>query len=164
MQSAKDTFYVMLRDRLASINPGRTIDLRGVVRPGVLVEENELATSFREPDVFWLRWVDVSVEADGAAPLVRLRCEVHYATDGLTGNGGMDRGRLLARMDAELVTAVRRDPQNTAQTNYSKGNAETMSTNIFWADPVLGKATAAGERLSRVVTIDVFGLQKAGGL
>ena len=43
MQSAKDTFYVTLRDRLAALNPARTVVVRGMVRPGVLVEENELA-------------------------------------------------------------------------------------------------------------------------
>ena len=45
MQNAKDTFYVTLRDRLAAVNPARTMVLRGVTRPGVLVEENELASA-----------------------------------------------------------------------------------------------------------------------
>ena len=43
MQNAKDTFYEVLRSRLVALNPERTIVLRGVMRPGVLVEENELA-------------------------------------------------------------------------------------------------------------------------
>ena len=42
MQNAKDTFYVTLQSRLAALNPARTIVVRGVVRPGTLVEENEL--------------------------------------------------------------------------------------------------------------------------
>ncbi len=42
MQDARDTFYVALRGRLAAINPDRTIVVRGQVRPGILVEENEL--------------------------------------------------------------------------------------------------------------------------
>jgi hypothetical protein len=45
MQNARDTFYVRLRDRLAAVNPARTMVLRGVTRPGVLVEENELASA-----------------------------------------------------------------------------------------------------------------------
>ena len=34
MQNAKDTFYVTLRDRLAAVNPARTMVVRGVTRPG----------------------------------------------------------------------------------------------------------------------------------
>ena len=34
MQNAKDTFYMTLRDRLAAVNPARTMVLRGVTRPG----------------------------------------------------------------------------------------------------------------------------------
>ncbi len=52
MQNAKDTFYEMLRSRLVALNPERTIVLRGVVRPGVLVEENELLSSTMLPDCF----------------------------------------------------------------------------------------------------------------
>ena len=36
MQNAKDTFYEVLRKRLAALNPERTMVVRGVVRPGVL--------------------------------------------------------------------------------------------------------------------------------
>jgi hypothetical protein len=46
MQRAKDTFYITLRDRIAALNPARTVLVRGVVRPAVLVEENELAVDF----------------------------------------------------------------------------------------------------------------------
>ena len=45
MQNAKDTFYELLRGRLAALNPDRTVVVRGVVRPGVLVEENELVST-----------------------------------------------------------------------------------------------------------------------
>ena len=45
MQDARDTFFVALRTRLAAINPERTIVLRGQIRPGVLVEENELSSA-----------------------------------------------------------------------------------------------------------------------
>jgi len=34
MQNAKDSFYMALRTRLATINPERTILLRGALRPG----------------------------------------------------------------------------------------------------------------------------------
>ena len=55
MQNAKDTFYELLRERLAVLNPERTIVVRGVSRPGVLVDENELQASAALPDCFHLR-------------------------------------------------------------------------------------------------------------
>ncbi len=54
----------------------------------------------------------------GRLPLVTMECEIRYATDGDSGNGGMDRGRLLAAMDAELVAAVGAAPQNVVKMNY----------------------------------------------
>ena len=55
MQNAKDTFYVMLQGRLAALNPAGTIVLRGLIRPGWFVEENELTTAGGPADVFCLR-------------------------------------------------------------------------------------------------------------
>ncbi len=45
MQNAKDSFYEVLRARLSALNPERTVAVRGVTRPGVLVDENELQAS-----------------------------------------------------------------------------------------------------------------------
>ncbi len=70
MENARDTFYVTLRNRLAALNPGRTVVVRGVVRPGVLVEENELATAFQPVDTFCLHWTGMRVDTVGALPLV----------------------------------------------------------------------------------------------
>lgn len=168
MQSAKDTFYVALRDRLAGVNPGRTMVVRGVTRPGVLVEENELATAYEPVDVFRLRWTGVKVDARGGLPLVTMSCEVRYATDGSSGNGGMDRGRLLAGMDGELIASVGAAPQRTVKMNYAGVGAGTaavaMGTSVFWGDVVLGAAVAADERLERVATVEVFAYQEAGEL
>ncbi len=162
MQSAKDTFYVMLRDRVAGINAARTVVLRGVSRPGLLVAENELARTEFAADVFVMRWAELSIDAvDG---LVKMQCEIRYATDGMSGNAGMDRGRLLAELDVELARALRREPQNAGQTDFSAAGAKALSTNIFWADPVFGRATAEGERMGRSVTIEVFAYQEAGGV
>ena len=52
MKNAKDTFYVALRDRLAAVNPARTFVLRGVVRPGIMVVENEMVSAELPADVF----------------------------------------------------------------------------------------------------------------
>src|ERR1700691_1270554 len=102
MQNAKDTFYVTLRDRLAAGNPARTMVGRGGTGAAGLVEENELTSAYDPTDVFSLRWSSLRVDSAAALPLVAMGCEIRYCTDGDSGNGGMDRGRLLAVMDAEL--------------------------------------------------------------
>lgn len=168
MQNAKDTFYMTLQTRLAAVNPARTVVVRGVTRPGVLVDENELATAVELPDVFRLAWVAMKVDANAALPLVAMQCEIRYATEGSSGNGGMDRGRLLAGMDAELAQAVGTHPRSTEKMNYTAtaqgGAAVAMETNVFWGDVVFGNATTNGERLERVVTVEVFSYQEAGEL
>ena len=58
------------------MNPARTMVLRGVTRPGVLVEENELASAYEPVDAFCLRWTGLRVDAQGALPLVTMSCEI----------------------------------------------------------------------------------------
>jgi hypothetical protein len=144
--------------------------LRGVTRPGVLVEENELASAYQPVNAFCLRWTGLSVDSQGALPLVTMICEIQYATDGDSGNGGMDRGRLLSAMDGELAAAVSAAPQNVPKMNYvaaagGSGLAPvTMATNVFWGDASFGPAVVNGERLERVATVEVFSYQEAGEL
>jgi len=170
MQNAKDTFYTVLQARLAALNPARTAVVRSITRPGVLVEENELVSAYAPANVFRLRWTDTKVDTQSALPLVTLTCEVHYATDGNSGNGGMDRGRLLAAMDAELASAVSALPQSAVKMNYaalagqSGASPVAMSTSIFWSDAAFGKTLTDGERLSRIATIEVHSYQEAGEL
>ena len=93
-----------------------------------------------------------------------------YATDGDSGNGGMDRGRLLSGMDAELAAAVSTSSQNATKMNYvgAAGGSGlppvAMATNVFWGDVVFGAAVVNGERLERVATVEVFSYQEAGEL
>ena len=164
MQNARDTFYVALRDRLAAVNPARTMVVRSVVRPGLLVEENELASANAPADVFRLRWTGLRVDAKGALPLMVMDCEIRYATDGNAGNGGMDRGRLLAAMDAELVAAVNAGLQNVVKMSYAALPAVAMGTNVWWGDVAFAAATVNGERLERLATVEVFSFQEAGEL
>ena len=100
--------------------------------------------------------------------MATLECSIQYATDGTTGNGGMDRGRLLAGMDAELASALGAEPQTVEKMNYSPAGtgvaATAMGTNIFWADPVFNAATTVGERLQRTATVQVLAYQEAGEL
>ncbi|MEO6802417.1 MAG: hypothetical protein ABI197_04120, partial [Granulicella sp.] len=152
MISAKDTFYLMLRDRIAALNPARTMGLRGVIRPGVLVEENELVTADIVPNVFRLRWTALQINVQSTLSLATMTCEIRYTTDGDAGNGGMDRGRLLAQMDAELSSALRATPHHIVKTNYATGFGVApiaMATHVFWSDVAFSPTVVAEERLER---------------
>jgi len=168
MQNAKDTFYELLRTRLAAVNPQRTIRLRGVVRPGVLVEENELLTTTALPDCFRVRWSVVGVDAKGALPQVTLQCAIDYETAGTAIHGGMDRGRSLAAMDAELAAIVNAAPRTVVKTSYAGlavGNAAvTMQTNLWWGNVIFGKTVVKDDRLARTATVDVMAYQEDGEL
>ncbi len=164
MQNAKDTFYTTLQARLAAVNPSRTMVVRGVTRPAVLVEENELTSDAVPVDAFRLRWTGLKLDTRAALPLVTIACEIRYATDGNARNGGMDRGRLLAAMDAELATALAMPPQCIAKTSYATSPPTTLGTNVFWGEATFAPALATDERLERVATVEVFCYQEAGEL
>jgi hypothetical protein len=168
MQNAKDTFYEVLRSRLVALNPYRTVVLRGVVRPGLLVEENELVTTVALPDCFRMRWAVGPVNADGAMPMIAMECEIEYETAGTAINGGMDRGRLLATMDAELQAVVDPLPRTTPKMNYaglaSGTAAVVMVTSVWWSEVAFGKTVVKDDRLARTATLTVMAYQEAGEL
>lgn len=168
MQNAKDSFYEELRERLAALNPERTVSVRGVSRPGLLVDENETQSIAGLPDCFHLMWTDAKVAQEGALPLLALTCEVRYATAGSAMNGGLDRGRCLAAMDAELMSSLQQLPMSAPKTNYSAlahgGQAVTMATRIWWSDVNFGPQEAKGDRLMRVATVQIMSLQERGEL
>ena len=168
MQNAKDTFYEVLRGRFETLNPERTIAVRGVLRPGVLVDENEMMASAPLPDCFHLRWTACAVETQGAMPLVTQTCEVFYATVGTAVCGGLDRGRALEAMDGELLAAVRQCPQNTAKSDYTAlangGNAAVLGTRVWWGDVTFGHAIVERNQMTRTATIAVMSYQEAGEL
>jgi hypothetical protein len=168
MQNAKDTFYTTLQSRLAVLNPARQIVVRSVLRPGTLVDENELPSAWTPVDAFRLHWTTLQVTSASPLPWVAMECVIQYATDGSSGNGGMDRGRLLAAMDAELAAALSAEPHTVPKLNYTAAGAgvapTTMSTNVFWADPLFGAASVVGERLERNAMVQVFSYQEAGEL
>ncbi len=161
MQNAKDTFYEVLRDRVAAGHAARTVVLRGVVRPAVVVEENELLESGELFDCFRMRWTALKQGADGQVAIV---CEVRYATKG-TG-AGMDRGRALAAMDAELAAAVNAAPQNMVKRNFAAlatgGAVTAMASRVWWSDVAFDAATSAGAVLERVAKLTVWSFEEAG--
>jgi len=166
MQNAKDTFYTMLQSRLAAVNPSRTIVVRGIVRPGLLVEENELPSASPPTDCFRLRWTKLQLVSTSPLPLMAMECWITYATAGSAGNAAMDRGRTLAAMDSELFAALSVEPRSAPKLNYagaSVGVAPTaMSTCVFWADPVFGPVIVNEERLERTATVQVYAYREAG--
>ena len=165
MQNAKDTFYELLRGRLAALNPERTVVVRGLTRPGVLVDENELVASAGLPDCFHLQWVSEAAETQGAMPLVMLGCEIAYATAGTGIGGGLDRGRALATMDGELLAAIRLCPQNLVKSNYSGlangQSALPLTTRVWWGDVAFGPVKVDKDRLTRTATVAVMSYEEA---
>ena len=162
MQRAKDTFYVTLRDGVAEANPQRTTVVRGVLRPGVLVEENELPVAVPTADVFRLRWTALTVDTTGTVPMAKLRCEIAYETTGTAAVNGMDRGRLVAAMDAELMTVLAGETQSAPKMDFSSGTPVPDGTRIFWGDPAFTAAVVTGERVSRTASVDVWSVEGAG--
>lgn len=162
MENAKNTFYVALRNRLAVVNPERTVVVRGLVRPGILVEENELVETMMPPDVFVLRWTKLDASTYVPTTLAGMECEIHYATDGNAFNAGMDRGRMLAAMDGELLAMMQ--PYSMVKMNYAVSPAVAMQTNVFWGSPAYGPVKVDHERLERVATVQVFSYEEPGEL
>ncbi len=154
MQNTKDSFYMTLRNRLAAVNPARVMTLRGVQRPGILTEEAEAVVPQIAPDVFVLRWTGMKLETLTPQTLLQIDCEIHYTTGGTQAIMGLDRGRALEAMDAELLLMLA--PSRATKVDYSQTPAATMSTAIFWAAPVFGPVTTIRERLDRSVKVSVF--------
>ncbi len=160
MQNAKDTFYITLRNRLATLNPERVMTLRGLSRPGILVEEAEQPMPQLLTDVFVLRWTSLSVDNQLPAPLATMQCEIHYATAGTQGNNGLDRGRDLEEMDYELTQLLA--PPGTQKMNYATTPATTLNTQVFWTPAAFAPASTVRERLNRIATVTVFAFQEQG--
>ena len=166
VQVAKDTFYAALRDRVAAGNAARTVVVRGVTRPGVVVAENELPGAAVDgiwpADAFCLRWTKLNVDTQSALALVAATCEIRYATDGTQGLAGLDRGRALAAMDAELAKAVGSAPQRAAAVAIAEIAGGGMSTetatgmNVFWGDVLFKPAVMRGERMERTAEVEGF--------
>jgi hypothetical protein len=166
-QTTKDTFYATLQSRISNANPARLVVIRGISRAGVLVAENELPATaidgIAPAEAFCLRWTGLKVDTESAGPLVALGCEVRYASDGSTGAAGMDRGRALAAMDAELASAVSLSPMNASTVMFAEiagGGSSTQAatgSNVFWSPAIFAPPVMRGERLERTAQIEVFG-------
>jgi hypothetical protein len=136
MQAAKDSFYMALRARLAALDPARTVMIDGVAVPGIVVREN-MEPRFNEalPGVYYVDWGEVLI-AESSRPMLGIECSIWYASEGSSGGSGVDRGRVLAEMDVELLNIC--DPPHTEMIDYSQTPSADLGTGIFWTVPELG--------------------------
>ena len=160
MQNAKDSFYLALRSRLATINPERTVLLRGALRPGILVEEAEAPLAQPPSDVFVLRWLGLGVDTELSSAMAAADCEILYGTCGTQAFGGLDRGRMLSVMDEEVMAML--EPFYTPKLNYSVQPATAMQTHVFWDEPTFAPINVQRDRLSRSVRVMVYSYQEQG--
>ena len=162
MQNAKDTFYVTLRNRLATLNPNRTMLLRGAQRSGILVEEAEAVVPMPPADVFVLRWTTLGTDVNLPLVLARIECEILYATGGTQAASGLDRGRALEEMDAEVFGLL--SPNCAPKMNYTQTPPVQLNTPVFWTPAIFTPAVTLRDRLSRSAKVTVFAYQEPGEL
>lgn len=160
MVDAKDTFYVALRDRLATVNPQRTMLARGAIRPGILVEDAEPVTGKMPRNVYVLRWTALGCDLSLPQTMAMTGCEIRYATVGTEAACGLDRGRALAAMDAELLKILK--PSSTPVMNYSVTPATATGATAFWTEPLFGPTTTTRDCLERVARVTILARQVEG--
>ncbi len=169
MQFAKDSFYMALRDRLAALNPSRTVTLSGATRPAVIVAENELVIPVEPlPDAFYIEWGAArAVERQtGSRTLTAMECGISYHTMG-SCESGVDRGRTLAALDTEVMGMCQ--PPTTEKRDYTQSPSADLGTAVMWAEPEFGAVTGSegpnaaalprrgqGVRLERKAKVTVF--------
>jgi hypothetical protein len=138
MQAAKDSFYMALRSRLNALNPARTTAIDDVIVPAILVRENmEPRVNEAQAGVFYVDFGDLLI-AESTRPMLGIDCGIWYASEGTAGGTGVDRGRMLAEMDDELIRIC--TPPHTEMLDYSQTPAADTGSGVFWTLPELGDA------------------------
>jgi hypothetical protein len=144
MQFAKDSFFLTLQQRLAALNPARTVTINGATVPAVLVAENlPPASADPQPNAFYIEWGTAAVIDGhaGDAALMSLQCMVSYYTLG-TVQSMVDRGRVLGQLDGELLAICQ--PTNTEKFDYTQSPSVDLGTTVFWNQPTFQEATTSG--------------------
>lgn len=135
MQFAKDSFFLALRERLAAVNPARTVTLNGATIPAIVVVEN-LTPSFAEPlpNTFYIQWgaADVVAGNAGNGVLMSLGAVISYYTMGSVASM-VDRGRLLGQLDHELLSICQ--PTSMEKRDYTQSPSADLGTKVFWNQP-----------------------------
>src|SRR5690242_2850980 len=169
MQFTKDSFYITLRNRLATVSPARVITIDGTTRPAIVAAENELVVPIKPlPDAFYLEWGNAQVvpQQSGDHAIFSLECVVSYHTFGSV-QSGVDRGRSLASLDTDLLTITQ--PGSAPKCDYTQTPPVSLGSNIVWSTPQFGKIVGSeasrnealprgttGVRLERSATVKVF--------
>lgn len=159
MQSAKDSFYVALRDRLAEANPERTVVLDGVARPAIVVEENECSDLSALDGTFRLQWGASTGVAHGSR-LMKMDCTISYVTRGKDGSTG-DKGRTLTTMDAELARVCH--PLRTVKMDYAMIPAKSLGTMVFWTELDFGAPSDEAGRMQKQAKTTVYFFASTSG-
>ena len=150
MQFAKDSFFLALQQRLAALNPTRTVTVNGATVPAVLVVEN-LPPSFAapQPNTFYIEWGAAHVMQGGgvSGALMSLDVVISYYTLGSV-QSMVDRGRLLAQLDDELLSICQ--PTNTEKRDYTQSPSADLGTSVFWDQPSFSEGKGAGRFGGRV--------------
>ena len=144
MQFAKDSFFLALQQRLAALNPARTITINGATIPAVVVVENQVPSSAEPlPNAFYIEWgaADVIEGHSGNGALMSLNVVISYYTLGSV-QSMVDRGRLLAQLDDELLAICQ--PPNTEKIDYSQSPSVDLGTTVFWGQPSFAEGKGAG--------------------
>jgi hypothetical protein len=136
MQFAKDSFFLALQQRLAALNPARTVTINGATTPAVVVVENLPPSSAEpQPNAFYIEWSVAKVLDAGAGcgALMSLDCAISYYTLGTVASM-VDRGRLLGQLDDELLGICQ--PPNTEKQDYTQAPSADLGTKVFWSQPM----------------------------
>ena len=152
MQFAKDSFYAALRERLQEVNPARTAVVDGVVRPAIVVAENEASDVSALDATFRLAWGECAT-VGGGSRMMKMTCTIDYMTAGADGTHG-DRGRLLGRLDGELMAIAQ--PLRTPKQDLTKVPPTSCGTQIFWTEMEFAEPQDEAGRLSRKATTTVY--------
>ncbi len=150
MQFAKDSFFLALRERLAGLNPGRTVTLNGSTIPAVVVVENQPPSSAEpQPNTFYLEWGAAEVVSGhaGSGALMSLDVVISYYTMGSV-QSMVDRGRLLAQIDDELLGVCQ--PPSTEKRDYTQSPSVDLGTRVFWGQPSFTEGKGSGLFWGRV--------------
>ena len=137
MQFAKDSFFLALQQRLAGLNPARTVLINGTTVPAVITIENLPPSSGEtQPNTFYIEWgaARVLVKEAGDRALMSMECAISYYTYGSVPSM-VDRGRVLGELDYELLSICQ--PPNTEKRDYRQAPSADLGTRVFWSQPAL---------------------------
>jgi hypothetical protein len=135
MQFAKDSFFLALQQRLAGLNPARTVTVNSATVPAVVVAENLPPFSAGpQPNAFYIEWSAAKV-LDGHAgngAFMSLDAVISYYTFGSV-ESMVDRGRVLGELDNELLGICQ--PPNTEKVDYTQSPSADLGSAVFWSQP-----------------------------